>query len=144
MNRVSETTAALEAASATGLDIILSLCPKIPDRLLSGETLDEALPAILDAGGKRLRAILLNCATLETLEEVYPRLTALVSDRPTGLYAHLGEPDDVSGWTLPDGHEPERYADWICARVKQGARLVGGCCGTSPEHIAALHRRIES
>ncbi len=144
MNRVSETVAALEAASATELDVILSLCPKTPDRLLSGETLEEAMPAILNAGGKRLRAILLNCSTPETLEEVYPRLVALVTDRPTGLYAHLGELDDVNGWTLPDDHEPERYADWVSARVKQGARLVGGCCGTSPEHIAALHRRIES
>ncbi|MCZ6695406.1 MAG: homocysteine S-methyltransferase family protein [Acidobacteria bacterium] len=144
MNRASETVAALEAAADTDLDVILSLCPKTPDRLLSGETLAEVLPEILDVGGKRLRAILLNCAPPETLEEVYPNLAGLVTDRPTGLYAHLGAPDEVNGWTLPEHHEPDRYADWILACLAQGARIVGGCCGTTVEHIAALYRRIES
>ncbi len=59
---------------------------------------------------------------------------------PHGLYAHLGEPDDVTGWKLPERHEPERYADWMSRRLAEGARLVGGCCGTGPDHIAALAR----
>ncbi len=142
MNSGVEAAAALEAARGTGLDCLLSLCVKAPGHLLSGEPLDGVVPGLLRAGGERLRGVLLNCAAPETLETVYPRLAALVPDRPTGLYAHLGEPDDHDGWTLPDRHEPERYADWIAARLGDGARIVGGCCGTTPDHIAALRRRI--
>jgi S-methylmethionine-dependent homocysteine/selenocysteine methylase len=60
------------------------------------------------------------------------------------VYAHLGEPLDDGGWALPRRHDPERYAEWAMARCAEGARIVGGCCGTTPDHIAALHRRISA
>ncbi len=144
MNSMREAEAALVAARASGLDVLLSLCPAPPDRLLSGEPLAEVVPALVAAGGSRLRALLLNCATPEALETIYPRLAALVGDRPHGLYAHLGQPDDVTGWRLPDRHDPEGYARWMERRLGEGARLVGGCCGTTPEHIAALRALLES
>ena len=37
---------------------------------------------------------------------------------------------------------PETFAGWICLMVKEGARLVGGCCGTGPEHLAAAKRML--
>jgi 5-methyltetrahydrofolate--homocysteine methyltransferase len=37
---------------------------------------------------------------------------------------------------------PEEYADGVMKCVEAGATLVGGCCGTTPAHIAALARRI--
>jgi S-methylmethionine-dependent homocysteine/selenocysteine methylase len=142
MNHTREAEAALTAALEVGIDLLLSLCPKAPAHLLSGEPLADVVPRAIEAGGDRLRGILLNCAPPETLEVVYPRFAGLVSGRPHGLYAHLGEPNDTDGWTLPVRHEPERHADWVVQRVRQGARLVGGCCGTTPEHIAALYRRL--
>ncbi|MFQ5877434.1 MAG: homocysteine S-methyltransferase family protein [Acidobacteriota bacterium] len=142
MNSRREAEAALVAARDTGLDVVLSLCPRPPGHLLSGEPLGDAVPALLDAGGPRLRAVLLNCAPPEVLEEVYPRLIPLVGDRPHGLYAHLGHPDEATGWKLPEKHEPDGYALWVADRLRQGARLVGGCCGTTPDHIAALSRLI--
>jgi methionine synthase I (cobalamin-dependent) len=71
-----------------------------------------------------------------------PRLRALSSGLPWGVYAHLGEPDPISGWRLPDGHDPEGYAEWMAPIIGAGARLAGGCCGTTPDHIAALRRRF--
>jgi homocysteine S-methyltransferase len=144
MNLRREAEAALAAARGCGLDVLLSLCPRSPGHLLSGEPLEGAVPALVAAGGPRLRGVLLNCATPEVLEEVYPRFARLVeaTGLPAGLYAHLGEPDDVTGWTMPERHEPERYAAWMERRVAEGARLVGGCCGTTPDHIAALARSI--
>jgi S-methylmethionine-dependent homocysteine/selenocysteine methylase len=142
MNRGREAIAAVRAAHAAGADILISLCPAPPDRLLSGEPLEEVIPALVDAGGGRLRALLLNCAPPEQLETIHPRFARLASGLPHGLYAHLGEPDDVDGWRLPEHHEPERYARWVADRVRDGARLVGGCCGTTPDHIAALARLL--
>jgi S-methylmethionine-dependent homocysteine/selenocysteine methylase len=142
MNHPREAEAALSAAGEVGIDLLLSLCPTTPAHLLSGDRLADAVPRLMRTGGDRLRGVLLNCATPEILEEVYPCFTGLTSDRPHGLYAHLGEPNDTNGWTLPERHEPELHADWVVQRVGQGARLVGGCCGTTPEHIAAVHRRL--
>jgi S-methylmethionine-dependent homocysteine/selenocysteine methylase len=142
MNRRREAEAALGAALETGLDVLLSLCPGPPAHLLSGEPLEETVPVILAAGGSRLRALLLNCATPEVLQEIYPRFARIAASIPTGLYAHLGEPDDRVGWRLPDRHEPDRYAAWMEARLDEGARVIGGCCGTGPDHIAALTRLV--
>ena len=140
MNQATEALAALRAARATGLDVLLSLCPAPPAHLLSGEPLEEVVPRLVEEGGTALRGLLLNCAAPEVLEVVQPRLAALAGRLPHGLYAHLGEPDPIAGWRLPERHDPEGYARWMRERVQRGARLVGGCCGTTPEHITALAR----
>jgi S-methylmethionine-dependent homocysteine/selenocysteine methylase len=142
MNCRREAVAAAEAARRAGADILVSLCPALPDHLLSGEPLAEVVPAIVEAAGPRLRGLLLNCATPEILERVFPLFAAIRTGLPHGLYAHLGEPDDRTGWRLPERHEPDRYAAWIGQRLDEGARIVGGCCGTGPDHIAALARLI--
>jgi S-methylmethionine-dependent homocysteine/selenocysteine methylase len=138
MNSAREARAALRAARDTGLPILLSLCPRPPAHLLSGEPLEAVVPDLARAGGPGLAGLLLNCATPEALAEIFPRFAPLAPGLPHGLYAHLGEPDERTGWRLPERHEPERYAAWMRDRIAGGARLVGGCCGTTPDHIAAL------
>ncbi|MGH9798105.1 MAG: homocysteine S-methyltransferase family protein [Candidatus Polarisedimenticolia bacterium] len=144
MNRGREALAAVRAAREGGAEFLLSLCPAPPDLLMSGEPLFEVVPELVDSGGERLRAVLLNCAPPEQLETIYPRFARIAAGVPHGLYAHLGEPDEVVGWRLPERHDPERYAVWMTARMREGARLVGGCCGTTPDHIAALARAIDA
>ncbi len=143
MNCAREAEAALLAARDTGLDTLLSLCPKPPVQLLSGEPLEEVVPRLIDAGGRTLRGVLLNCAVPETLAPIFPRIIPLARGLPAGLYAHLGEPDDVTGWRLPERHDPQAYAAWVSRRLDEGARLVGGCCGTNPDHIAAIRRLLD-
>jgi S-methylmethionine-dependent homocysteine/selenocysteine methylase len=138
MNTLREAEAALLAARGTGLPILVSLCPRAPRSVLSGEPLAAAVPRLAAIGGDELRGILLNCATPEALDLLFPEFVRLDPVLPHGLYAHLGEPDDVSGWRLPERHEPDRYAVWMETKINQGARLIGGCCGTTPDHIAAL------
>ena len=139
-----EAKAALRAASETGLDIVLSLCPKAPAQLLSGEPLEELVPELIEIGGERLRGLLLNCATPEVMDQVYPRFAELTGKVPHGLYPHMGEADDIVGWKLPEEGKPEAYAEWMRARATVGARFLGGCCGTTPEHIAALRATVIS
>jgi homocysteine S-methyltransferase len=61
---------------------------------------------------------------------------------PFGAYAHLGEMDPAVQWPRSPVLEPEAYADRAAAWVERGATMVGGCCGTTPAHIAALARRF--
>ena len=142
MNCLREAEAALRAARATGLDVLLSLCPRPPRHLFSGERIEDAVPRLVETGGPGLRGILINCATPDVMEAVFPPFARLETDLPHGLYAHLGEPDDVTGWRLPERHEPGAYAAWMERRLGEGARLVGGCCGSGPGHIEALARLI--
>jgi S-methylmethionine-dependent homocysteine/selenocysteine methylase len=142
MNCGREAEAALQAARGTGLDVLLSLCPRAPMQLLSGEPLADAVPRLVELGGSQLRGILINCATPEAMDAIYPAFARMAPALPHGLYAHLGEPDDVTGWRLPDHHEPEAYASWMERRLAEGARLAGGCCGTGPGHIEALAAMI--
>jgi S-methylmethionine-dependent homocysteine/selenocysteine methylase len=142
MNCGREARAAVLAARAVGLDALLSLCPGAPDALLSGEPLVERLPRLIDAGSGCIAGVLLNCATPGLLERAAPGLARLAGGLPWGVYAHLGEPDDRDGWRLPDDHQPEEYAAWGAERRREGAAILGGCCGTTPEHIACLARAV--
>ncbi len=143
MNSGREALAALAAARDCGLDVLLSLCPKPPNHLLSGEPLEEVVADLVAAGGSTLRGLLLNCATPEVMEEVYPRFVPLADGLPHGLYAHLGQPEETIGWKFLPHDEPQHYADWMARCLEQGARLIGGCCGTTPAHIAALARLLQ-
>ena len=143
MNCRREAEAALLAACDTGLPVLLSFCPRAPRHLLSGEPLEEAVQHLAELGGDALRAVLLNCATPEAMQAVFPPFMTTAPGLPHGLYAHLGEPDEVTGWRLPERHEPEAYASWMRPRIGEGARLIGGCCGTTPDHTAALARLLD-
>jgi 5-methyltetrahydrofolate--homocysteine methyltransferase len=48
-----------------------------------------------------------------------------------------------------DGHihypgTPELMADYARIALDAGAKIIGGCCGTSPEHLAAMRKSLES
>jgi len=144
MNARREALAATVAAKESGLDFVVSLCPKPPEHLLSGEALAGVVDEIVAAAGAGLRALLINCAAPEELEAIFPRFASLAPGVPHGLYAHLGERDEAVGWRLPARHDPLRYADWAVRRVGEGARLLGGCCGTTPDHVAALRRAVDA
>ena len=144
MNCRREARAAILAARSTGLDILLALCPGAPERLLSGEPLADALPRLLDDGGGQILGVLLNCAPPEVLERAAPHLDRILGSLPWGLSAHLGTPDPEDGWRLPEEHAPMAYATWAEARVREGARLASGCCGTTPAHIEHLAGRLRT
>jgi S-methylmethionine-dependent homocysteine/selenocysteine methylase len=57
-----------------------------------------------------------------------------------GAYPELGDGTP----TAPQSVGPDELAAQACAWVASGARIVGGCCGTTPEHIRALAARAAS
>lgn len=142
MNSFSEAAAALRAVEEVGVNALLSLCPRLPFRLFSGEQLESTVPHLLDCAPKRLHGVLLNCATPDVLHQMYPRFAELAASLPSGLYAHLGEPEEMVGWRFTGGVDAHNYAEWISSQVKLGAKMVGGCCGTTPEFIAAIRDRL--
>jgi S-methylmethionine-dependent homocysteine/selenocysteine methylase len=141
---IAEAVLALQAARETGLDATVGfVCAPAgtgeAPRLLSGETLAAAVAAV-----ERLApaAILVNCADAATIAAAIGelhRLTAL----PVGGYANFGAVDDERGWQVAAGIDSEVFAEGASAWLESGATIIGGCCGTGPEHTAALRRMID-
>jgi S-methylmethionine-dependent homocysteine/selenocysteine methylase len=152
MSSAAEGLAAASAACKTGKPVWLSwtLHEDRSGRLRSGERVAAAHRALDDLP---VQAFLVNCCAPESISVALPELVALAAG-PVGGYANAFAPvpDD---WTL-DGSgptnglldlrgdmTPEVYAGFAQAWLDAGARLIGGCCGIGPEHIAKLGELIE-
>jgi S-methylmethionine-dependent homocysteine/selenocysteine methylase len=148
MASAEEARAAAIAAAESGKPIWMSwtLADDGPPRLRSGETLAAAAAAL---DGIPLAARLVNCSRPEAVDAALPELLALGG--PVGAYANAFPAVDAleHGGTVDVlGHRedlvPERYAEFALGWAEAGAAIVGGCCETGPEHIAALRDRLHA
>ncbi|MBI5535346.1 MAG: bifunctional homocysteine S-methyltransferase/methylenetetrahydrofolate reductase [Deltaproteobacteria bacterium] len=85
----------------------------------------------------------LNCAVgpkvmLDALEQMLPHTA-----RPISLMPNAGAPRIVDGRTLYLS-SPEYLSEFARRFIQTGARIVGGCCGTTPEHIRAVRRAVQA
>ena len=60
---------------------------------------------------------------------------------PTMAQPNAGLPQLIDGKTVFDMTPPD-FADGIAKCIEAGARIIGGCCGTTPEHIRAVAKTI--
>jgi S-methylmethionine-dependent homocysteine/selenocysteine methylase len=133
-NTVREASAAAAAAAATGLGVIVAFACRAGGTLLSGEDARDAAAAVSLPG---VVAVGVNCTALRDLATALARVaegTAL----PLVAYANNAFAAEDSRWLDAARTAPEGYARCMLGAVAAGARLVGGCCGTTPEHIAAV------
>ncbi len=99
-----------------------------------GSLLVRASSALQELG---VSAVLINCIPRELIGGTLPLLRSATS-LPLGVYPNVGTYRDP-GWSFDDGVTPADYAaDAVLWRDVEGAQIVGGCCGTTPEHIAAV------
>ncbi len=87
-------------------------------------------------------AIFVNCAAPPVISAALGELEELTS-LPIGGYANVGHVDDDTGWSPDERVTGEVYATQARAWLDLGARIIGGCCGTHPEHTAALRELID-
>src|SRR5919106_2486888 len=85
-------------------------------------------------------ALLVNCLPPDHVPGMLPWLRDFV-DLPLGVYPNLGYYSDA-GWRFDPHVGPEEYAELALAWRAEGAQIVGGCCGTSPQHLAAAKRAL--
>ncbi|MBW2418909.1 MAG: homocysteine S-methyltransferase family protein [Deltaproteobacteria bacterium] len=136
MNCTREAVAAARAARATGLPFLVSFVSWEEARLLSGEALAPAIDAVLEHGAM---AVLVNCLPPSAVEACIPALQR-AEPTPFGVYTNLGMPDAAGGRS--ELCSPAELAQHARRWLASGARIVGGCCGTRPDHIRAMARVI--
>ncbi len=150
MSSAAESLAAATAAATTGRPVWVSwtLHEDASGRLRSGETITEAARAMAHLP---VSGFMVNCCLPESITAAMAELVAL--GKPAGGYANtfVGIPPD---WTLDGDAEgdgliplrddlgPAPYAKHVEDWLDAGARIIGGCCGTSPDHIARLNELI--
>lgn len=138
MMSLQETRAALIAAKETcHLPVIATLSFEEDGKTLYGT---DAITTALVLEGLGADAVGVNCSTgpdkmLALIKAMHENISIPVIAKPNAGMPAL----DENGKTVYS-MSPEEFATQCVSLVEAGAGIVGGCCGTTPEHIAALHR----
>ena len=108
-------------------------------RPLAHQELGEAIDTIMDTAGS---ALLVMHSTVDT---TLPALQLMQShyDGLRGAYPNAGywlRPE----WAFVDQISPQNYLERARKWLDTGARIVGGCCGIGPDHIAALSKGLRN
>lgn len=145
MTDVRETAVAVRAAKqAANLPVIASISfdPAGDSfRTMMGDTAEKAVTELVEAGADVVGC---NCGTLDPRE--VSRVIAEMrshSDIPLIAMPNAGKPE-LSGGEVTFKLTPDEFADGAMKCVEAGATLIGGCCGTTPAHIAALAKRVKA
>lgn len=142
MSSVEETEAAIEGARPTGLPIVATLSFDTNGRTMMGVT-----PVDL-AGLHRkhhLAACGSNCGTgpSELVACIVNLSSASDPEAILVAKANCGIPQFKDGAIRFDG-TPELMAKYACLARDAGARIIGGCCGTTPDHLRVMREALES
>jgi len=128
------------ARDACALPLVAQITIDDEGRALDGTPADEAARR-LEAWGADVIGI--NCSggpvgMLEALEQM-----ARATSKPLIAQPNAGKPRNVDGRNLYMV-SPEYLADYARQFIGAGAKIVGGCCGTTPEHIKWIRNYVRS
>ena len=144
---VLETFFALEEAlwgiegtqATTDLPLVVSFSFDQGTRTMMGLSPTEVVAAVEPLGVAALGA---NCGrSLEDTDAIVTEMLAASSGIPLWIKPNAGVPRIVGDAVVYEA-DPERLAEHIGRYAGQGARIVGGCCGTTPDHVSAIARTL--
>lgn len=140
INAKREAVAMARAASATGLPFMISFVVNEDGTLFDGTTLAD-VAAATDLPGRV--AVSINCRPIDVIDAAFPALAASTT-HALGAYPNgIGQPHDDEGWIFDNN--PDSVDKFVSAMQRwkdKGARILGGCCGTTPDYIAALAKAV--
>src|SRR5918994_115739 len=128
------------AIGPLGLRIVAQMTTEEDGNTLDGTPPERFAPALVARGAT---IVGLNCSVgpapmLETIDRIEQSVQVPLSAQP-----NAGRPRDIEGRTIYLS-SPEYMASYARRFVAQGVRLVGGCCGTTPEHIHQIKRAVQA
>lgn len=145
MSDTKEATIAVRAARKAGAGVVLATFAfqRAGDafRTMMGANVKECMDATAAAGADVVGA---NCGanlSLSDYVDLAGELVALSGGRPVMLQPNAGSPVLVDGRAVYQ-ETPGQLADAAFEFLRAGVRVIGGCCGTTPAHLAAMAGRL--
>lgn len=143
MFALEEATAAFEGArSVTGLPIVVSFSYDRGTRTMMGVKPSQVMKTYKEMGAAAVGG---NCGTtLENMEKVVQEYAQTAPGFPLWVKPNAGLPrmDPETNMAAYDV-TPEQMADYAKKFIAGGARVVGGCCGSTPDHLAAIAGHVK-
>jgi 5-methyltetrahydrofolate--homocysteine methyltransferase len=128
------------ARSVTDLPIVVSFSYDRGVRTMMGVKPTDMFKRYQEMGAVMIGA---NCGTtLGNMEKIQQEYATTQPGFPLWAKPNAGLPRLVDGETVFDV-TPEQMAEYAKKYVALGARVVGGCCGNLPEHIAAIAKAVK-
>jgi 5-methyltetrahydrofolate--homocysteine methyltransferase len=144
MSAIDEATSAIRAAKEnTQCEIICTFTfeknIKGEYRTMMGVSPIVAAKAAVEAGADIIGA---NCGNgMERMIEIVKEMRTVAPKIPILIHANAGLPQHINGADVfPEG--PQDMAAFVPALIKAGANIIGGCCGTTPDHIKAIKEAV--
>ncbi len=138
-----ETSAAFEGArSVSDLPIVVSFSYDRGTRSMMGVKPKDVMKRYTDMGANVIGA---NCGTtLENMEAIITEYSNTVPNFPLWAKPNAGVPRmDIQTEQAIYDMTPVDMADFAKKYVTLGAKIIGGCCGSTPEHITAIAKAVK-
>lgn len=129
------------ARGVCSLPVVASMTFTRDDRTLLGDTPLKVARALAEAGADLIGV---NCSGGPA--QIFRILKQMRQAVPGGRFSAMpnaGWPEQVGGRIMYPAN-PDYFGDYALAFCEAGASLIGGCCGTTPEHIAAMRQALDS
>lgn len=122
-------------SAAPAIPVVASMTFTRDDRTLFGDSPQQVVQSLVEAGAD---VIGVNCSGGPA--QIYRILKQIHQAAPTvklSAMPNAGWPEQVSGRIMYPAN-PDYFGEYALAFCEAGASLIGGCCGTTPAHIAAM------
>lgn len=140
MSAADEASLAVRAAREnTKCTVIITMTfskePNGEYHTMMGVSPEEMVISMKEAGAHIVGS---NCGNgIEDMIGIVKAIRAIDNKIPVMIQANAGIPEFIDGKTV-FRESPEMMASFIPELIKAGANIIGGCCGTTPEHIMAI------
>jgi methionine synthase I (cobalamin-dependent)/5,10-methylenetetrahydrofolate reductase len=139
---VYEIAAAIEATKQVcDLPVVAMMTFTRDDRTLLGDTAERVAARLVEAGADVLGA---NCSGGPAqLLRLIEQMRQAAADTPLAVMPNAGWPERVADRIMYPA-TADYFGEYAVALRRAGATVIGGCCGTTPEHIAAMRAALDA
>ena len=144
MTAIDESALAVKAAKDnTNCTVILTMTfsktPKGEYRTMMGASPEEMVKVAKTEGADVIGS---NCGNgIADMIGIVKAIRSFDADIPVMIQANAGMPELIDGKTVYR-ESPELMASYVDELVKAGSNIIGGCCGTTPEHIRKIRKAL--
>ncbi len=132
---------AVGAGSVTSIPVVASVTFTRDDSTILGDSPEKVARTLVEAGAD---VIGINCSSGPA--QLLRLLRVIHSATPQAkiwVKPNAGWPEQVGGRIMYPA-DPDYFGDYALAFCEAGASIIGGCCGTTPRHIAAMRKALDS